>query len=171
MDNLNYDFFDEFKKLDKLCKEMYGKDTGNKLGVTLYIEDMEKHDGIGRVKVIGWSDNYRRLKHIRHLRNALAHSNVSFSSNLCTQADLDFVRLFYSKMLDSSDPISALRKQQGYYHASNGASMPAHSTQASRGYRARPVKIRYHSRYAGCFTLILPFILIPILAVLFILLF
>lgn len=36
-ENTNIIFFDEYKKLDKLCSEMYGKNSG---GVTCYLNDM-----------------------------------------------------------------------------------------------------------------------------------
>ena len=167
MNNLNYEFFDEFKKLDTLCKDIYGKDANNRLGVTLYIEDMEKHDNIGRIKIPSWTNDYHRLKHIRHIRNELAHSNVSFSSNLCTQSDLEFTRSFYLKMLDRSDPISILRKQHGYYQSGNTSPRPPHSSHTSRRFRVRPYVIKYISRKAGCLTLTLPFLLVSILAVVF----
>ena len=42
MSYLNYEFFDEFKALDNLCRDIYGESIDNKLGVTLYLEDMDK---------------------------------------------------------------------------------------------------------------------------------
>ena len=42
MSYLNYEFFDEFKALDNLCRDIYGGSADNKLGVTLYLEDMDK---------------------------------------------------------------------------------------------------------------------------------
>ncbi len=42
MSYLNYEFFDEFKALDNLCRDIYGESADNKLGVTLYLEDMDK---------------------------------------------------------------------------------------------------------------------------------
>ena len=43
MGYLNYEFFDEFKALDNLCRDIYGESTANKLGVTLYLEDMDRN--------------------------------------------------------------------------------------------------------------------------------
>ena len=37
MGYLNYEFFDEFKALDNLCRDIYGESIDNKLGVTLYL--------------------------------------------------------------------------------------------------------------------------------------
>ena len=42
MGYLNYEFFDEFKALDNLCRDNYGESIDNKLGVTLYLEDMDR---------------------------------------------------------------------------------------------------------------------------------
>ena len=41
MNALNTVFFDEFKSLDQLCRDIYGDDATPKLGVTLYLEHME----------------------------------------------------------------------------------------------------------------------------------
>ena len=42
MGYLNYEFFDAFKKLENLCRDIYGESADHKLGVTMYIEDMDR---------------------------------------------------------------------------------------------------------------------------------
>ncbi|MBR5307613.1 MAG: hypothetical protein IKU43_02490 [Clostridia bacterium] len=111
MDYLNYEFFDEFKALDNLCRDIYGKTSDNKLGVTLYLEDMEQKTHLGAVKVSGWAFDYRRLKSARNMRNELAHSRNSMSVEICTQEDIDFVRNFRERILNQTDPIAVLKKQ------------------------------------------------------------
>ena len=51
MGYLNYEFFDEFKALDNLCRDIYGESIDNKLGVTLYLEDMDRKAYQGAFKV------------------------------------------------------------------------------------------------------------------------
>ena len=108
---LNYEFFDEFKALDNICRDIYGESIDNKLGVTLYLEDMDRKAHQGSAKIHGWTTDYNRLKSARNIRNELAHSHNSFSANICSQADIDFIRSFKSKILNQTDPIAMLRKQ------------------------------------------------------------
>jgi hypothetical protein len=111
MNYLNYEFFDEFKRLDNLCRDIYGKSADNKLGVTLYIEDMDRNASLGSLKVSDWTLNYKLLKNARRIRNELAHSRDSFSVDICTQEDIDFVRSFRERILNQTDPISLLREK------------------------------------------------------------
>ncbi len=111
MSYLNYEFFDEFKSLDNLCRDIYGKSIDNKLGVTLYLEDMDRNDYQGAFKVSGWKSDYTQLKKVRAIRNELAHSSNSFSYPMCAQGDIDFIRSFRMRIMNQTDPISLLRKQ------------------------------------------------------------
>lgn len=118
MGYLNYVFFDEFKALDNLCRDIYGRSAENKLGVTLYLEDMDKNAYRGAFSVFGWSSDYNRLKSARHIRNELAHSRNSMTVDICSQEDIDFVRSFRAKILNQTDPIAMLRKQSTYSRCS-----------------------------------------------------
>ena len=111
MGYLNYEFFDEFKALDNLCKDIYGESVEKKLGVTLYLEDMERKAYQGTNKVFNWTSDYNRLKSVRNIRNELAHSRNSITVDICSQADIDFVRSFKARILNQTDPIAMLRKQ------------------------------------------------------------
>jgi hypothetical protein len=111
MNYLNYEFFDEFKKLDNLCRDIYGKSADNKLGVTLYLDDMDKNSYLGNFKVENWSWDYAHLKRARHIRNELAHSRNSFSVDLCSQEEIDFVRSFRERILNQTDPLALLREK------------------------------------------------------------
>ena len=118
MGYLNYEFFDEFKALDNLCRDIYGESVDNKLGVTLYLEDMDKKAYQGSFKVSGWASDYNRLKSARNLRNELAHSRISIAVDICKQDDIDFVRSFRERILNQTDPIAMLRKQSAKTHPS-----------------------------------------------------
>jgi hypothetical protein len=112
MGYLNYEFFDEFKALDNLCRDIYGESIDKKLGVTLYLEDMDRKAYQGAFKVSSWISDYNLLKSARNMRNELAHSRNSMMVDICSQEDIDFVRSFRTRILDQTDPIALLRKQQ-----------------------------------------------------------
>lgn len=118
MSCLNYMFFDEFKALDNLCKDLYGESVNNKLGVTLYLDDMDKHSPQGAVKVSGWTYDYNQLKSARNIRNELAHSRSSITVDICSQEDIDFVSSFKARILNQTDPIAMLRKQTAQRYTS-----------------------------------------------------
>ena len=128
MSYLNYEFFDEFKALDNLCRDIYGNSIDNKLGVTLYLEDMDKKAYQGAFKVSGWTSDYNRLKSAKNIRNELAHSRNSFSTDICSQEDIDFIRSFRARILNQADPISMLRKQTNQT-SSSSASQKKQQTQ------------------------------------------
>lgn len=111
MGYLNYEFFDEFKALDNLCRDIYGESVEKKLGVTLYLEDMDQKAYQGAVIISGWTSDYNHLKSARNMRNELAHSRNSITIDICSQEDIDFVRSFRMRILDQTDPIAMLRKQ------------------------------------------------------------
>ena len=111
MSDLNYQFFDEFKALDNLCRDIYGQSIENKLGVTLYLEDMNRQAYQGASKISGWTSDYNKLKSARNMRNELAHSRNSFSADICTQENIDFIRSFRARILNQTDPLALLRKQ------------------------------------------------------------
>lgn len=111
MNALNTVFFDEFKSLDQLCRDIYGDDATPKLGVTLYLEHMEADFLSGRRFVPNWESDYIKLKCARNMRNEFAHSPDSFRTFRGSQPEIDFVRSFHDRILNGSDPLTALRKQ------------------------------------------------------------
>ena len=128
MSKLNYEFFDEYKALDNLCRDMYGKTIDNKLGVSLYLEDMDKKAHQGMFKIPGWTSDYNKLKSAKITRNELAHSRNSFSTDICTQEDVDFIRSFRSRILNQTDPIALLRKQTTQPRPTSTSQHPPHTT-------------------------------------------
>ena len=113
MVNYNSEFFDEFKRLDKLCRDIYGRSADNKLGVTLYLEDMDSKAYKGRSVVPNWIADYNRLKRLRGIRNELAHSPNTFSKEMCSYADVEFIRSFYSRIMNRTDPLSMYTQRYG----------------------------------------------------------
>ncbi len=110
MGYLNYEFFDEFKALDSICRDIYGESVDKKLGVTLYLEDMDRNAYRGALKVSSWMSDYNKLKNARNIRNELAHSRNSMAIDICSQEDVDFVSSFRKRILNQTDPLAMMRK-------------------------------------------------------------
>lgn len=97
-------FFEQYKRLDKLCSEIYSE----RNGISEYITDMENQAELGRRYVSSWELDYKSLKHVRWVRNRLAHAVDS--SRISESEDCDFVCDFYRRIMDSKDPLTLLRK-------------------------------------------------------------
>ena len=111
--NLNLadnNFFEAYKRLDKLCSEMYTCQNG----VSEYITQMERRTNIGQYRVPSWNDDYKQLKHIRWVRNKIAHDSGSLQ--ISDAGDLDFVQDFYTRIFTGSDPLTMLRKANEAKH-------------------------------------------------------
>lgn len=106
MDNLNYAFFEEFKRLDKLCGELYGEQHG----LSKYIDDMRNVPGYDCRSIPGWDADLEQLVRLRHIRNNLAHTEGAFQEEMCTQKDIDWLREFHGRILSQSDPLAMLHQ-------------------------------------------------------------
>lgn len=106
MNRLNYIFFEEFKRLDKLCGQLYGAQNG----VTHYIDNMKTVPVNNYRYISGWNSDLKELIRLRHIRNYLAHTEGAFEEENCTQKDIDWVRGFHNRILHQSDPIALLHK-------------------------------------------------------------
>ena len=151
MSCLNYEFFDEFKALDNLCRDIYGGSVDNKLGVTLYLEDMDKKAYRGTINVSGWVSDYNRLKSARNIRNELAHSRNSMTVDICSQEDIDFVRSFRAKILNQTDPLAMLRKQ---------SAQPRFSTTPQPKRQPQPIYTTPTKKPVGCFGIVAAFLIV-----------
>ena len=162
MGYLNYEFFDEFKALDNLCRDIYGKSIDNKLGVTLYLEDMDRKVYQGSLNVSGWISDYNQLKKTRNIRNELAHSRNSITVDICSQEDIDFIRSFRARILNQTDPIAILRKQTTQPSPSS-TSQPKQQPQPTYTYSA-PNKTP-----AGCLGVVASFLIVVACVIAFLL--
>lgn len=97
-------FFEEYKRLDRLCGDMYRRQNG----VSAYIADMEENAAAGQFQILNWNDDYKMLKHVRWIRTKIAHEpdNNRFSE----AADTAFLQDFHNRVLSQRDPLAALRK-------------------------------------------------------------
>ena len=105
MNEKEIQLFVEFKKLDNLCKDLLSSEKG----VTSYIEEMENTPLSKQMLVSDFDETYKMLKHVRWIRNDIAHGN---GNSECEQEDIDFVCDFYKKILSRTDPFAIIRKAE-----------------------------------------------------------
>ncbi|MBQ8343148.1 MAG: hypothetical protein IJY21_03465 [Clostridia bacterium] len=103
---LVFEFQEEYKRLDRLCKETYSSANG----VTEYINQMERHWYKYQRCVDEWEEDYKELKHVRWVRNQLAHEVGALEMGICTSEDLIYVKDFHQRILKSEDPLALGRK-------------------------------------------------------------
>ncbi len=103
MDAIQIEFLEEYKYVDKICREMFGTEKG----VTAYIEQLDETPVTVRYWITEWNDEYRQLKHIRWLRNQIAHSTGYVE---CTQSDLDWLKGFHNRLLTQQDLLAKARR-------------------------------------------------------------
>ena len=91
MDAIQIELLEEYKYVDAICRDMLGAEKG----VTAYIEQLDETP-----MTTEWNDEYKQLKHIRWLRNQIAHSTESVE---CSQADVDWLKGFHNRLLTQQD--------------------------------------------------------------------
>lgn len=96
MDAIQIELLEEYKYVDAICRDMLGAEKG----VTAYIEQLDETPVTVRYWIVEWNDEYRQLKHIRWLRNQIAHSTGSVE---CSQADVDWLKGFHNRLLTQQD--------------------------------------------------------------------
>ena len=107
MKDLNIDFLDVYKQVDKFIKDAYSVSEG----VSSYIRMMETNNIKGFRYINSWSVDYEKLKHVRWVRNQLAHE-VGYDSDLCEESDYEWLDKFYDRLFSAEDPLSCLKKQE-----------------------------------------------------------
>ncbi|MBO4584704.1 MAG: hypothetical protein J5756_06525 [Clostridia bacterium] len=103
MNEIEREFFEEFKHLEKLCCDILSCEAH---GVKEYYLTMESDYSTERRGVSGWDKDCRMLKRINYLRNKIAHDPGATD---CTVEDIDFTTKFYQRILDREDPLAQLR--------------------------------------------------------------
>ena len=105
MNDIEGRFFEQYKKLDNLCKDLLN----SKQGVSTYIAQMENTPAFERRYVNSWDSDYKMLKHIRWVRNDIAHSDYQSE---CTEGDIAYARNFYTRIMKQEDPFSIINKRK-----------------------------------------------------------
>lgn len=129
MIELNVRFQEKYKQLDALCKDMFS----SRDGVSVYIDEMENTAYQLRYYADDWEIVYKQLKHLRWIRNQLAHEVGAFESDLCTYDDLNWLNDFYNSILDRADPLSvvAQAKRKFYEKPTSATKTATKDNQAS----------------------------------------
>lgn len=106
MNSTNYIFFEKYKRLEKLCNDMYGASNG----ITLYINNMKEFSFHNYRNIPNWDADLKQLVRLRHIRNNLAHNEGAFAESICTQYDIEWIQSFYTRILNQSDPLAMLHR-------------------------------------------------------------
>lgn len=101
---INVKFQEEYKELDSLCRDIF---SGGE-GISQYIRRMESVLGQEYRFMSTWEYDYKQLKHMRWLRNRLAHEVGTLDSDLCTKDDIAWLENFHKKILEGNDPLAVI---------------------------------------------------------------
>ena len=138
------EFFEAYKSLDRLCSDIYGC----RNGVSQYIEDMEQASYRERLAVPSWEHAYKTLKHLRWVRNQIAHDSGQIQ--ICEKCDIQDVNNFYDDIMSGYDPLTQLRRycerRDAVKKAVRRAGPVAVPTVSNHSDAARPTH-----RRTGCF--------------------
>lgn len=108
MNEFTFLFLHEYILLDNLCKDVMGVMQN---GVSAYLDEMDENQEYAYI-VRDWDEDYENLKQYRHLRNRLTHENNALYEEWCTDEDIEWVKNFRNKILQSKDPLTRLYKHK-----------------------------------------------------------
>ena len=139
-------FIDSYKRLEKLCNEIYG----DIHGVKAYIEEMN-NTPLGARYVLGWDEDLKRLKHYKWVRNQIWHDLNCTEENMCEYGDAQWLDNFRSRIMSANDPLAQYRK----------ARKPQPTQRPRQTYTPEPRTYTYPKRTsapqrsAGCLTYVI----------------
>ena len=116
MRELNVEFLEQYKRLDKLCKELLNSNEG----VSSYICEMETTPYETTSGISEWDTTYKQIKNFRWMRNQLVHE-ISIDDDFCTKEDIDSIKKLYELIFKTQDPLSiaSRSRQNDYYYSKN----------------------------------------------------
>lgn len=103
MNSIILEFLEAYKSLDELCKQILSSNQG----VSEYISEMSD-ESQGYIKIACWKKDLNDLKRVRRIRNTLVHEPNSFQDDLISIDDIEWVKDFRSRIMESTDPFSLL---------------------------------------------------------------
>ena len=109
-------FIDSYKQLEKLCGEVMGDDRR----VSAYIDKMQSVKD-GEIYVENWRGDLKMLKHCRYIRNKIVHEPDCTEQNMVTPEDEQFVKAFYKRIKNGTDPLATYKKSKQRKTSSPGA--------------------------------------------------
>lgn len=98
-------FIDSYKRLEKLCSEIYGDNHG----LSIYIDEMISKFN-GSYYVPRWDEDLKRLKHYRWVRNQIWHEPGCTEENMCEPGDVQWLENFRLRIMSTNDPLALYRK-------------------------------------------------------------
>jgi len=104
MDNLNIEFLEAYKRLERLCNDIYETEKG----VTSYIDNMKEIPSAESRFVVNWQNDLNVLMNLRRTRNLLTHEEGTMNRQMCDAADVRWLNDFKERILKQDDPISRL---------------------------------------------------------------
>lgn len=105
--NVNIEFLESYKRLERLCGEIYG---GN--GVMAYLDQMREVPEWERQWIPGWREDWRNLHRLKRIRNELTHDSGSLYRNMADWSDVRWLENFRERILHTEDPLSLLQKRR-----------------------------------------------------------
>lgn len=107
MREINIDFEEKYKETDNYIKDAWSTEQG----VSSYITMMENTPASKRKDIASWDADLKQLKHLRWIRNQLAHE-VSIDSDICQAEDYAWLYRFCNRLYDGTDPLGKLMKAE-----------------------------------------------------------
>ena len=144
-------FIDSYKRLEKLCSEIYNDNHG----VSSYIDEMIITP-IGARYVSGWDDDLKQLKHYRWVRNQIVHDPGCTEENMCEYGDAQWLENFRSRIMSANDPLAQYRKARNPQPTQRPRQTHAPEP---RNY-TYPQRTSTPQRSAGCLTYIIGVLLV-----------
>ena len=144
-------FIDSYKRLEKLCSEIYNDNHG----VSSYIDEMINMP-IGARYVPGWDEDLKQLKHYRWVRNQIVHDPGCTEENMCEYGDAQWLDNFRSRIMAANDPLARYRKARN----------PQPTQRPRQPYTPEPRTYTYPQRTstpqrsAGCLTYVICVLLV-----------
>lgn len=139
-------FIDSYKRLEKLCSEIYNDNHG----ITSYIDEMIRTP-IGSRFVPGWDEDLKQLKHYRWVRNQIVHEPNCTEENMCEYGDAQWLDSFRSRIMAANDPLALYRKARN----PQPTQRPQQTYTPEPSTYTYPKSISAPKRTAGCLTYVI----------------
>ena len=104
MRELNIDFLELYKKVDRFIRDAYGSEDG----VSEYIRQMED-SYLGPRYVKTWEIDHEMLKQLRRIRNKLTHE-IDFDAEILKESDFEWLKEFSTRLLSVNDPLTVMNR-------------------------------------------------------------
>ncbi|MBE7027122.1 MAG: hypothetical protein E7410_06160 [Ruminococcaceae bacterium] len=99
---MNNRFLEEYKRADKICRDIYDSETG----ISNYIDLMRDAKNYASQSIDDWDEVLKRLLSLRHIRNKLSHEVGTLDMELCTEDDILWLEGFGASLLNMTDPLA-----------------------------------------------------------------